>query len=143
VHVRAVHALGLADHPALTALVSGAIVVAVLAGLWVLSRNDRRDRRRTIIAFAVYGLASGGLSSVSAGVAQATASRFLTALATFVEEGAEALGAVTVLVAVLVGVAPRLVLPPTWALRRTADAETVDAPGQLPVWAPDVRDLRG
>jgi hypothetical protein len=33
---------------------------------------------------------------------------------------------------VLVGVAPRLVLPADWALRRRADAETVDAPAALP-----------
>jgi hypothetical protein len=143
VHVRAVHALGLSGHPVQAAVVSGAIVVAVLAVLGFLSRNDRRDRRRTLIAFAVYGAASGGLSSVSSGVGQATGSAFLTALATFVEESGEAVGAVTVLVAVLVGVAPRLVLPAAWALRRTADAETIDAPGQLPVWAPDPRDLRG
>ena len=41
-----------------------------------------------------------------------------------------------VLMAVLVGVAPRLVLPADWPLRRTEDASTVDAPGQLPVWTP-------
>jgi hypothetical protein len=37
-----------------------------------------------------------------------------------------------VLTAVLVGVAPRLVLPADWLLRREADAQTIDAPGALP-----------
>jgi hypothetical protein len=36
---------------------------------------------------------------------------------------------VVFLVAVLVGVAPRLVLPADWALRRTEDAHTLDAAG--------------
>jgi hypothetical protein len=47
--------------------------------------------------------------------------------ATFVEEAGEALAGVAFLMAVLVGVAPRLVLPASWALRRTADAEAVAA----------------
>ena len=36
------------------------------------------------------------------------------------------------LMAVLVGVAPRLVLPAAWALRRSADAQTLDVPDLLP-----------
>jgi hypothetical protein len=83
-------------------------------------------------------LAAIGLSAVSsmAGGNWATA-------ATFVEESGEVLGGVAVLVAVLAGVAPRLVLPADWALRRTADSETVDAPGALPTWQAGLPDLRG
>jgi hypothetical protein len=65
-------------------------------------------------------------------VASAGSSAYWTAAATFVEETGEAFGAVAVLVAVLVGVAPRLVLPADWLLRRQADAETVDAAVVLP-----------
>ena len=53
--------------------------------------------------------------------------------ATFLEESGEALAGVAFLMAVLVGVAPRLVLPAAWALRRTADAQTLDVPEALPV----------
>jgi hypothetical protein len=52
--------------------------------------------------------------------------------ATFLEESGEALAGVAVLVAVLVGVAPRLVLPADWALRRTADAHTIEVSDHLP-----------
>ena len=38
---------------------------------------------------------------------------------------------VAVLVAVLVGVAPRLVLPASWVLRREGDAETLAVPGAV------------
>jgi hypothetical protein len=47
--------------------------------------------------------------------------------ATFLEESGEALAGVAFLVAVLVGVAPRLVLPAAWPLRREADAHTLEA----------------
>jgi hypothetical protein len=49
---------------------------------------------------------------------------------------------VLVLVAVLVGVAPRVVLPVDWALRRRADAETIDVPeawGHRAAWPDAVR----
>ena len=49
------------------------------------------------------------------------------AAATFVEESGEALAGVGYLVAVLVGVAPQLVLPAGWPLRRRADAEAAAA----------------
>jgi len=52
--------------------------------------------------------------------------------ATFVEESGEALAGVAFLIAVLVGVAPRLVLPATWPLRRTADAHTLEVPDAVP-----------
>ena len=56
-----------------------------------------------------------------------------TATPTFLEESGEALGAVVFLVAVLVGVAPRLVLPADWVLRRTADAHTLELAEVLPL----------
>jgi hypothetical protein len=46
--------------------------------------------------------------------------------ATYLEESGEALAGVAVLVAVLVGVAPRLVLPASWVLRRDEDLQTLD-----------------
>ena len=52
--------------------------------------------------------------------------------ATFVEEAGEALAGVAFLVAVLVGVAPRLVLPPDWALRRADDALSLEVAPQSP-----------
>jgi hypothetical protein len=138
VHVRAVAALGLSGRPVLAALVSTGVIAVVLAALFLVSRTERRDRRRVLSALALYGLAAIGLSAVSsmAGGNWATA-------ATFVEESGEVLGGVAVLVAVLAGVAPRLVLPADWALRRTADSETVDAPGALPTWQAGLPDLRG
>ena len=59
------------------------------------------------------------------------ASNWATA-ATFIEESGEALAAVAFLMAVLAGVAPRLVLPASWALRREVDAQTLDLPEQVP-----------
>jgi hypothetical protein len=77
--------------------------------------------------------ASVGLSAVSAAVA-GSAGRAGTwaATAIFLEESGEALAGVAFLLAVLAGVAPRLVLPTTWPLRRSADAHTLDLPEQLP-----------
>jgi hypothetical protein len=140
VHVRALEALGVTDHPVIAFAGSAVIVGAVLASLFWVARTERRDRRRVLLAVAFYGLAAGGLSSVSTAVAQAFGSTSVWAAAsTYVEESAEVVGAVAVLVAVLVGVAPRLVLPADWALRRTADAQTVDAPGVVQGWATDAR----
>ena len=130
VHVRVLEALGVADHPGLAFAGSALVLAVVLASLWWVTRAERRDRRRVLLAITCYGAAATGLSSLSTVVANAYGgTSFWAAAATFVEESAEALGAVAVLLAVLVGVAPRLVLPADWALRRTADAETVDAPG--------------
>jgi hypothetical protein len=143
VHVRVVKALGGAGHPGAVFVGSAVFVLAVLTGLWWLSRGERRDRRRVLAALGLYGLAAGGLSSVSSAVAQQLGGGSpWSAATTFVEESGEVLGAVAVLVAVLIGVAPRLVLPADWALRRTADAETIDAPGVVPGWATDIRDVR-
>lgn len=106
-------------------VVSGLLALAVIAGLWYLARGDRRDRLRVLGSLACYAVAAVGLSAISGAV---SGDRAATA-ATFVEESGEALGAVVFLVAVLIGVAPRLVLPADWALRREADAHTLDAAG--------------
>jgi hypothetical protein len=140
VHVRVLEVLGVADRPAVALAGSVVLVAAVLAALWWVARTERRDRRRVLTAVAFYGLAAGGLSAVSTVVAQARGGASVwAAAATFVEEGAEVLGAVAVLLAVLIGVAPRLVLPADWALRRQADAQSVDAPGVLQRRSRDAR----
>src|SRR4051812_4425638 len=114
-------------------LVSVALAAAVVGGLWVLSRNERRDRRRILGVLALYAGASVGLSAVSAAVAGAAGdASSWAAAATFLEESGEALSGVWFLIAVLAGVAPRLVLPATWRLRRSADAHTLESPEQLP-----------
>lgn len=124
-HVRALHALGLSEHAPITVVGSAAIIAAVLSTLYWVSRAERRDRRRVLLAFGVYGVAAVGLSAVAS-----TAGDW-SAVATFAEEAGEVVGGVAVLIAVLVGVAPRLVLPPDWALRRDADALTIDARAAL------------
>jgi uncharacterized membrane protein YozB (DUF420 family) len=106
-------------------LLSGAAAVAVLSGLWFLSRTERRDRRRVLGALALYAGASVGLSAVSS-VATGT----WVPAATYLEESGEALAGVTFLVAVLVGVAPRLALPSAWALRRSTDRHALELPAR-------------
>jgi hypothetical protein len=110
-------------------IVSAVFAAAVIGWLWSMSGGDQRDRRRVLTSLACYAGASVGLSAVSTLVADGVgrASRW-AAMATFIEESGEALTAVTFLTAVLVGVAPRLVLPADWALRRTVDAHTLDLP---------------
>jgi hypothetical protein len=108
-------------------LVSAAVALAVVGALAFLSRSEQRDRRRVLSALALYAGASVGLSALSA-----AASSSWAATATFVEESGEALAGVGFLIAVLVGVAPRLVLPASWALRRSVDAHTLELPEQLP-----------
>jgi hypothetical protein len=108
-------------------LLSALAAAVVVAGLWSFTRTERRDRRRVLGTLGFYALASVGLSAISGAV---PGTWLVTA--TFVEESAEALAGVAFLMAVLVGVAPRLVLPASWALRRTADAETLDVPQALP-----------
>lgn len=106
--------------------VSAALALGAVAGLWFLSRTERRDRRRVLGTLALYAVASVGLSAVSGAVPSG-----LAATATYLEESGEALAAVSFLMAVLIGVAPRLVLPADWALRRAADAETLDVPAAV------------
>ena len=133
VHADALNLLDRSFGTALTVLVSVLAAGAVVGALWVLSRTERRDRRRVLGVLALYAAASVGLSAVSSVVtgAYGSASRW-AAGATFIEETGEALAAVAFLVAVLVGVAPRVVLPARWALRREADAHTLDLPERLP-----------
>jgi hypothetical protein len=114
-------------------LISALLAAAVVAVLWFLSRSERRDRRRVLGVLALYAGASVGLSALSAVASRAYggASNW-TIAATFIEESGEALAGVGFLIAVLAGVAPRLVLPAAWPLRRTVDAHTLDLPEQVP-----------
>lgn len=123
VHSDVVEVLTAALGGGMALLVSGLAAAGVIGALWVLSRGERRDRRRVLTGLALYAVASVGLSAVSG-----AASGSWYAAATYVEESGEALAGVAFLMAVLVGVAPRLVLPSAWALRRTADAHTLDVP---------------
>jgi hypothetical protein len=124
VHETALHWLDRTFGSAGALLVSIVVAAMVVGALWFLARAERRDRLRVLGALALYAGAAVGLSAVSSAVAGGYR---VAAAATFVEESGEALGAVVFLVAVLVGVAPRLVLPAGWALRRAADAHTIDA----------------
>lgn len=124
VHVTAMQALASVVSPAGATVVSALVAVAVLGVLAFASRTERRDRRRVLSTFGLYALAAVGLSAVSASVGPQW-----SAMATFVEESGEALSGVAVLVAVLVGVAPRLVLPASW-LRRRDDALSLEAPAR-------------
>jgi hypothetical protein len=127
VHADAMSALTDALGARTAVLVSAVAAVAVVAALWFLSRTERRDRRRVLGTLAGYGVASVGLSALSASV---SSNWYVTA--TFLEESGEALAGVAFLIAVLVGVAPRVVLPAAWPLRRTADAHTLEVPAGLP-----------
>jgi hypothetical protein len=133
VHSSAIHALEAAFGSRLALLLSVAAATAVVAALGFLTRTERRDRRRVLGVLALYAVASVGLSAVSAVAAGGYGGASSWAItATFVEESGEALAAVAFLMAVLAGVAPRLVLPGTWALRRSADAQTLALPERLP-----------
>ncbi|RBY87398.1 hypothetical protein [Blastococcus sp. TF02A-26] len=121
VHATAMHGLEESLGAAEAVAVSVALAGIVLASLAFISRAERRDRRRVLSCLAAYAFASVGLSAVSA----ATSGR-LAITVTFLEESGEALAGVAFLVAVLVGVAPRLVLPAAWPLRRDADASTLE-----------------
>ncbi|MGY1779806.1 hypothetical protein [Geodermatophilus sp. SYSU D01036] len=127
VHVTGMQALSSVVSPAGAVVVSVLLAGAVLAVLAFVSRAERRDRRRVLSTLALYAVASVGLSAVSGWVGPQW-----SAMATFVEESGEALSAVAVLMAVLVGVAPRLVLPASW-LRRRDDALSLEAPAQRTV----------
>ena len=127
VHTRVLGALEDRVGAAGAVLASVLVLAGVLGGLWLVSRGDRRDRTRVLGALALYGAASVGLSAVSSVVD----GRWAVA-ATLVEETGEAWGAAVCLVAVLVGVAPRLVLPRSWVLQREADAASLELPDALP-----------
>jgi hypothetical protein len=122
VHVTAMDALTAATSAAGAVALSALAALAVLSVLAFISRAERRDRRRVLTALGLYAVASVGLSAVPGLVGGQWAT-----MATFVEESGEALAGVAVLVSVLVGVAPRLVLPAAW-LRRRDDALSLEAP---------------
>jgi uncharacterized membrane protein YidH (DUF202 family) len=128
IHAHALHVLTGAIGPIGALLVSIAIAVVGLGVLAVLSRAEQRDRRRILTVLALYAFAAVALSAVSG----AASGAFWTAAATYVEESGEAVAAAAFLVGVLIGVAPKLVLPADWALRRAADAHTLDVPEQVP-----------
>ena len=132
VHADALRVLDQAFGEGAALLLSGLAAATILGALWVLSRRERRDRRRVLGVLALYAAASVGLSAVSslASDVYGGASRWAIA-ATFLEETGEALAAVAFLMAVLVGVAPRVALPARWALRRQADAHGLELPERL------------
>ena len=133
VHAQALEALSQALGAGAAVLVSALAAVVVVGALWVLSRTERRDRRRVLGVLALYAGASIGLSALSALAADVYGGASTWAIgATFVEETGEALAAVGFLMAVLVGVAPRVVLPARWALRREADAHGLELPELVP-----------
>ncbi len=126
-HADAFHSLRDATSLGGAVVVSALVAGAVLGALWQLSRSERRDRLRVLSALALYAGASVGLSAVSSAVTGTYGGASTWAAgATFLEETGEALGGVVFLIAVLAGVAPRLVLPAAWPLRRTADAHTLE-----------------
>jgi hypothetical protein len=144
VHERALTSVNAAVGTSAAFAVSVLAAVAVVGALWFLSRTEQRDRRRVLSVLALYAGASVGLSALSAVAAGSfgAASKWAAA-ATFVEESGEALAGVGFLIAVLVGVAPRLVLPASWALRRSADAHTLELPEVLPGrWTADGTSTR-
>lgn len=126
-HVDAMNAVEQAYGDTAAQLLSVAVAAVVIGVLWTFSRDDRRDRRRVLGTLALYAFAAIGLSAVSGAVPENWA-----AVATFIEESGEALAGVAFLIGVLVGVAPRLVLPAEWALRRELDAQTLDLHDVLP-----------
>lgn len=134
VHNVALTTLNTAITPVGGLIVSVVLALAVVGVLWFLSRTEPRDRKRVLSVLALYGAAAVGLSAVSSAVAGAYGGASTwAAAATFLEETGEALAGVMFLMAVLVGVAPRLVLPADWVLRREADAHTLELPEPAPV----------
>ncbi|TYP87177.1 hypothetical protein [Blastococcus xanthinilyticus] len=134
VHADAMAALvSAAGRPAAIAI-SAVAAVAVVGALFFLSRTERRDRRRVLGSLAGYAVASVGLGALTSVVPGS-----LAVTATFVEEAGEALGGVAFLMAALIGVAPRLVLPADWALRRSDDAHSLELAHPLDRAQPGVR----
>lgn len=133
VHADAMSGLAAALGSSAALVLSAVAAAAVVGVLWFLSRSEQRDRRRILSVLALYAGASIGLSALSGVAAGAAGSASnWAAAATFIEESGEALAGVGFLIAVLVGVAPRVVLPAAWALRRTADAHTLELPELQP-----------
>lgn len=136
-HAEVLDALSSAIGSGAAFVLSVLAAAVVVAGLWFLARSERRDRRRVLGALALYAGAAVGLSALSSLVG--TYGRTWAAAATFIEESGEALAGVGFLIAVLVGVAPRLVLPASWALRREADAHSLTLPDEVSVLRPAKR----
>jgi hypothetical protein len=133
VHKLFLEDLGVYHRPALALALSAPIALAVIGGLWWLSRHEQRDRRRMLLALGAYAVAAVGLSAVSTSAENRWGHGSpWAAVATLVEESGEALSAVGFLFAVLIGVAPRVVLPAGWVLRRSADEHTLDVVDPLP-----------
>ena len=126
VHVDTMDALTRAIGSTGAVVASATLAAGVLALLAFVSRAERRDRRRVLTWLGAYAVAAVALSALSTVVPASWA-----AAATFVEESGEALAGVAVLLAVLIGVAPRLVLPAAWRLRREADAHTLEVASPL------------
>jgi hypothetical protein len=131
VHSRLVEALGSGIRAWQGMVVLGLLAAAGLVLLWRLSGDDRRDRRRLVTVLAAHAFAAVCLSAVSSYV-ELWAGTTAYAGATFVEEAAEALTAVALLAVVLLGVLPRLVLPPGTPLRRRDDDLPEVPAGYLP-----------
>ncbi|KQS60647.1 hypothetical protein ASG36_07105 [Geodermatophilus sp. Leaf369] len=122
VHKAVLEAIDGYAHPVRALAFFGVVAAAGIAWLWWLSRHDRRDRRRVLTWLAVYAGASVGLSTVSGVVETALGHGHpLTAAAALVEESTEGIAGVGFLLAVLLGVAPKLVLPAGWTFRRQDD----------------------
>ena len=136
VHSDALHWLTTTTGTTIATVLSALLAAAVVTALWFLSRTERRDRRRVLGALFGYAVAAVGLSAISAAVGASFA-----ATATYVEESGEALAGVAFLIAVLAGVAPRLVLPAGWPLRRAVDVHTLDLPDLAP-GHPGTREAR-
>jgi hypothetical protein len=119
-HVRLIHLFGSGPQAWRGAVALGIAAAAGLVFLWRLSGDDRRDRRRIVTLLAGYAVAAVGLSLVST-YARITGGPVAAAFATFVEESGEALTAAGLLVAVLLGVLPRLTAPAGTPLRRRDD----------------------
>ncbi len=133
VHVDAAAALSAAIGQTGAVVVSVVLAAAVFAVLGFVSRDERRDRRRVL---RLPGRLCGGLGRplrrfVGLSAVSSTVGGQWAATATYLEESGEALAGVAVLVAVLVGVAPRLVLPAWWLLRRDEDAAALEATERL------------
>jgi hypothetical protein len=132
-HSDALQALESVIGSRLALLLSVVAATAVVAVLAILTRTEQRDRRRILGVLALFAGASVGLSALSSVASRVYGGASNWAIsATYIEESGEALAGVAFLIAVLAGVAPRLALPAAWALRRSADARTLDLPARLP-----------
>lgn len=125
VHRAALEAIDGYAHPVRALVVFGTTSVVGLCWLYWLSRDERRDRRRVLAWAALYASAAVGLSTIS-GAAESVLGHgsALVATAALAEEAAEGVAAVGFLLAVLLGVAPTLVLPADWRFRRPEDMES-------------------